>query len=103
MAKPKKRTGCKQTTISFRTARGRKVSFKGRTGPTCGPRSKPSTRHLRVWKDAMKDAASDCAIDARGKAKKGKSFNRKAYTSCLKDALKQVGKAKAIRGWSRRR
>jgi hypothetical protein len=67
-SKRKKPAGCKRATITFKTKRGRTVSFPGRTGTDCGPRKKPSTRHLREYKVAMGLAAREC------KGRKGGAF-----------------------------
>ena len=55
MAKKKRRrssapkTGCKSGIIRFR-AHGKVVEFKGKQGPSCGPRRKPTPppKHFRV-------------------------------------------------------
>lgn len=63
MAKKKvKRAGaaCHITTIKFKTKRGKVISFKGHQGASCGPRKKPSTKHLKHWQLAMKAAAKHC-------------------------------------------
>jgi hypothetical protein len=51
MAKKKKKpAGCKHAVISFKTKRGKRIEFKGKTGATCGPRKKPTPppKHFRV-------------------------------------------------------
>jgi len=72
MARRKKPAGCSSTTIKFKTKRGKMISFKGRSGASCGPRKKPSTAHLRHWKSAMRSAAKHC----KGKPKQ-------AFRNCI--------------------
>lgn len=78
----KTRTGCTRKTIKFKTKRGRVISFTGREGPSCGPRKKPSTRHLAPWKAVMKKAAPQCKRAARG--------NVRAYRKCIGTAVRSV-------------
>lgn len=51
---------CKAGLVRFKTKRGKTVSFKGHVGSDCGPRPKPSTRHLAPYKAAMRRAAKGC-------------------------------------------
>jgi hypothetical protein len=51
---------CGKRIIHFRTKRGKVVQFRGKSGPGCGPRPKPSTRHLAPYKRAMSKAARAC-------------------------------------------
>ena len=51
---------CRSGTIHFRTRRGKTVTFTGHHGKGCGPRPKPKTGHLKVWKEAMARAARHC-------------------------------------------
>lgn len=67
--------------------KGRKViaEFMGRQGSGCGPRPKPSTAHLKVFKSVMKDAAPSCKRGARG--------NIKAYRKCVGAAVKSAARS----------
>lgn len=79
MARRKKssKRGCSVGTISFRTKRGKRIEFRGRSGTSCGPRKKPSTRHLAVFKKAFKAAAKKCH-----------QSSRKARNACVRAKLK---------------
>lgn len=86
MAKKKSRrksriTGCKSGTVRFKTRRGKVISFKGKQGPACGPRRKPSTAHLRPFKSMMRKASKSCA---------GKSL--KPFRACVRVKMKQFAK-----------
>lgn len=81
-AKPAKKAKCAKTIIAFKTKRG-KVEFPGHKGPGCPERKKPSTRHLKPWKDAMKEASPRCA-------KAFKSSGQK-FRSCIRAAMKAAG------------
>jgi len=55
MARRRKRssrpkTGCKGGIVRFKTKRGKVIEFKGKQGPSCGPRRKPTPppKHFRV-------------------------------------------------------
>jgi hypothetical protein len=63
----KKPSSCRKGLITISTRKGL-VKFPGRWGKGCGPRKKPSTRHLAKYKTAMAKAARAC------KGRKGKSF-----------------------------
>lgn len=75
---------CKRGTIKFKTKRGKTIQFSGRKGADCGPRKKPSTAHLRVFKSVMKDAAPSCKRGARGSVK--------AYRKCIGAAVRQAAR-----------
>jgi hypothetical protein len=92
-ARPKKRGGkkrggkkrgrttasCRVGTISFRTRRGKLIEFRGKKGPGCPPRKKPSTRHLAVYKRKLADAAKMC---------KGQSLAK--FRRCVARTMPQV-------------
>jgi len=64
MAKPKK---CVRKMIRIKSKRGKVIAeFMGRTGPGCGPRPKPSTRHLSHFKKFFANAAKNCKGRKRG-------------------------------------
>jgi hypothetical protein len=63
---------CHAGTVRFKTKRGKVVSFKGHTGAGCGPRPKPRTGHLSVYKKGLARAARAC---------KGKSLH--AFRNCV--------------------
>jgi len=65
--------GCRTGIVRFKTKRGKVVSFHGKTGASCSPRKKPSTRHLAPYKRKLAAAARAC---------KGKSA--KAFRSCVR-------------------
>ena len=66
------RTGCRVGTVRFKTRRGKTIAFHGKTGPGCGPRPKPSTRHLAPYKRALKAAAKSC-----------KGLSKSQFQSCV--------------------
>lgn len=66
----KARAACRVTTVRFKTRRGRVVEFRGKKGPGCPPRRKPSTRHLAPYKRALAAAARAC------KGRRGATFRR---------------------------
>ena len=68
----KRAAGCTRKRITFKTKRGKTISFTGRQGQSCGPRPKPKTGHLRAYKGYMASAARAC---------KGKS--RRAFLNCV--------------------
>jgi hypothetical protein len=74
---------CERKRIIIRKKGSRKViaEFMGRQGSGCPPRRKPSTAHLRPWKQVMKKASPQCAKRFGG----GKAFGK-----CMKDALRSV-------------
>ena len=72
MAKRKRSKSCHKGVVSFKTKRGKTISFRGAMGAGCPKRKKPSTRHLAPYKKEMKSAARKC---------KGKP--RKAFLSCV--------------------
>jgi hypothetical protein len=87
MAKPKTKRGKKpkcsgKHPIKFETKRGKTISFRGRTGAGCPPRKKPSTRHLRAWKEVMAKASPQCKRASKG--------NVKAFRACVGEALDSV-------------
>ena len=63
---------CHKGIVSFKTKRGKTISFRGNVGSGCPARRKPSTRHLAPFKKEMRIAAKKC---------KGKS--RKAFLVCV--------------------
>lgn len=67
---------CRVGTIRIRTRRGKIVTFKGKTGPGCKPRRKPSTRHLAPYKRAMASAARSC-----------KGLSKHQFQSCVASAM----------------
>lgn len=71
---------CKKGIITINTSRG-VVSFKGRHGSDCGPRKKPSTRHLAKWKKAFASASRKC-----NKTKQ----SRKGVQACIGDAVRRA-------------
>lgn len=57
----RKSTGsCRVGIVRFKTKRGKVIQFRGKTGPGCPPRKKPSTRHLAPFKRALASAARAC-------------------------------------------
>jgi hypothetical protein len=78
--KRSKRSGrsCSTGIVRFKTRRGKVVEFKGKSGPSCGPRPKPKTGHLRAFKSAFAKAARACKHASHKRSgKHGKSaFNR---------------------------
>jgi hypothetical protein len=78
MAKRKKKSSargarCTTKLITIKRKSGKVIAqFKGRTGPGCGPRKKPSTRHLARYKKAFARQAKAC---------KGKSLSQ--FRSCM--------------------
>lgn len=76
MAQQKK---CRAGTITFKSKRGKVISFKGHHGADCGPRKKPSTRHLSVYKKAFATAAKSC---------KRKGGGVKAFRRCVGAAVR---------------
>jgi len=63
---------CRTGIIRIRTRRGKVVQFRGKTGPGCAPRKKPSTRHLAPYKRAMASAAKSC-----------KGLSKHQFQSCV--------------------
>ena len=78
MAQQKK---CRSGTITFKSKRGKVISFKGRHGADCGPRKKPSTRHLAPYKQAFAAAARSCS----------KRGGVKAFRKCVGAAVRKAG------------
>lgn len=74
---------CRAGIIRIRTRRGKVVQFKGKTGPGCAPRKKPSTRHLAPYKRKMANAARSC-----------KGLSKRQFQACV---------ARAMHGKARRR
>lgn len=72
----KKAKDCTRKKITFKTKRGKTISFSGRQGAGCGPRPKPKTGHLSVFKKAMASAARSC---------KGKP--RRAFLNCVASGM----------------
>lgn len=72
---------CRSGIITFRTSRGRVVSFKGRHGASCGPRKKPSTRHLAPYKKAFATASRKCFKANR---------NPRGARACIATAMHQA-------------
>jgi len=88
--KPKKKsTTCRQGIVKFKTKRGKVISFKGKTGPGCGPRPKPKTGHLAPYKSAMARAATAC-----------KGLKKDQFQSCVASAMhgKALGRRRRTRG-----
>lgn len=81
MAKRRKKSrstgACRRGIITFHTKRGKVVHFPGKHGKGCGPRPKPSTRHLAAHKRAMGAAARAC----KGRA-------AKAFRACVRAKLR---------------
>lgn len=75
------RNRCKHGIITFKTKRGRVISFKGKHGASCGPRKKPSTRHLSKYKKAFAAASRRC-----NKTKQ----SRAGVQACISHAVKAV-------------
>jgi hypothetical protein len=65
------KTGCKGGIVRFKTKRGKVIEFKGKQGPSCGPRRKPTPPPKR-YRDEFARQAKAC---------KGKS--RGAFMSCM--------------------
>lgn len=61
---------CRAGVVRFKTKRGKVVQFRGKTGPGCAPRKKPSTRHLAPYKRKLAAAARAC------KGKSGGAFRK---------------------------
>lgn len=61
---------CRAGIVRFKTKRGKVVQFRGKTGPGCAPRKKPSTRHLARYKSALAKASRAC------KGKRGGAFRK---------------------------
>lgn len=82
----KKGGGCSPRTIRFKTKRGKVIQFTGRPGGQkqhggdCSNKHR-STRHLAVYKSALRKAAKAC------KGKKGKMNFRSCVRSKFKAAL----------------
>lgn len=78
MARSKKRrssapkTGCKAGIVSFETKRGKTIEFRGKQGPTCGPRRKPTPPPKR-YRDEFARQARACKGSSRG-----------AFLKCMK-------------------
>lgn len=77
----KKSYACKRGIVTFRSKRGKIISFKGKHGAGCAPRKKPSTRHLSSMKSAMKRVAKKCA---------GKKIG--AFRSCMRQGLRAAAR-----------
>lgn len=75
---------CRTGVVRFKTKRGKVVQFRGKTGPGCGPRKRPSTRHLAPYKSALRAAAKSC-----------KGLSRREFQSCVASAMH--GKARRRR------
>lgn len=59
---------CVRKTIKIKRKSGKVVAeFMGRTGPGCGPRPKPSTRHLGRYKKSFAAQARACKGNPRGR------------------------------------
>jgi len=63
---PRPKTGCKGGIVRFTTKRGRVIQFKGKQGPACGPRRKPTPPPKRFRK-AFAAQAKACSGTTRGK------------------------------------
>jgi hypothetical protein len=79
MAKKKRRsrssapkTGCKSGIVRFRSKRGKIIEFKGKQGPACGPRRKPTPPPKR-FRDAFARQARACKGSSHG-----------AFIKCMK-------------------
>lgn len=77
-------SSCRVGMIRIRTRRGKVVQFRGKTGPGCAPRKKPSTRHLAPYKRKLASAARSC-----------KGLSKKQFQSCVASAMH--GKARRRR------
>jgi hypothetical protein len=78
----KRRSGCARTIVKFKTRRGKTISFPGHQGSACAPRKKPSTRHLRPYKEVMAKAAPQCARRHGG--------GTRAFAKCVGQAVRSV-------------
>lgn len=78
MAKKKRSKACVKKTIRFKTKRGKVISFTGKQGASCGPRPKPKTGHLNVYKRALANAARSC---------KRKNLSRGAFLNCVSSGM----------------
>lgn len=65
-AGPARKSGCRRTTIKFKTKRGKVIEFAGKAGKDCGPRPKPKTGHLRPYKKEFARQAKVCKGRTRG-------------------------------------
>ena len=82
----KKSTGtCRIGTVKFKTKRGKVIAFRGKSGPGCGPRPKPSTRHLAPYKQIFGRVSKAC------KGAVGKDFR-----SCVAAGMRKVIKTKTF-------
>ena len=74
----RKRSGaaCRTGTVRFKTKRGKVITFKGKSGPGCGPRKKASTRHLAPYKSLLATAAKAC-----------KGLKKKQFQNCVASAM----------------
>ena len=81
---------CHAGLVSFKTKRGKTISFRGHTGAGCPARRKPSTRHLADFKKDLARAARKC---------KGKG--RKAFLACVSNNV--AHRAEYSRARARRR
>lgn len=82
----KSRGGCAVKTITIKTRRGKVVRFRGKSGSGCGPRKKPTTRHLAPYKRAMASAARSC-----------KGLTKRQFESCVASAMRSGGGKKRRR------
>lgn len=73
---------CSVKTVNIKRKGSRKIiaSFRAHVGSGCPPRKKPSTKHLRFYKEIMRDAAPSCR-------RRFKPFT-KPYGKCIKDAFR---------------
>lgn len=79
-SRKKSRGGCAVKTITIKTRGGKVVRFRGKSGPGCGPRKKPSTRHLAPYKRAMASAARSC-----------QGLKKRQFESCVASAMRSGG------------
>lgn len=72
---------CHKGLVSFKTKRGKTISFRGNIGEGCPKRRKPSTRHLAPFKKEMRLAAKKCKGQSRAKFLKcvANNVSHKAY------------------------
>lgn len=73
-------TGCHAGIVKFKTKRGKVISFRGKTGPSCGPRKKPKTGHLAPYKRKMAAAAKSC-----------KGLAKHQFQSCVASEMHKGG------------
>jgi hypothetical protein len=73
-------SACRTGQVRFKTKRGKVITFKGKTGPGCGPRKKPTTRHLAPYKRKLASAAKSC-----------KGLSKNQFQSCVASEMHKGG------------